>query len=103
MAYASTHSSEYEVEFHQPLVVAVTGHVDKIRYRCISRGCTFPPADQGEDVERVNKSTYDVKVDDGKATIELTVAMPSVESVIVEARPASGAGKAVARFVLTAR
>ena len=104
-AYASGISADYWTTFAAPLRVS-TGAVKNvaIRFTCASRGCTFPPQDQPDTVNRVDPTSYDVKVVNGTAEITLTIATAAPETVTVLAYPSTARAHAGAvAFTLTAR
>ncbi len=101
-AMVSVGTKQYEAVFTKPLVVHVTPDDAKVRFTCITPGCTFPPQVQGDNVNRANASAYDVDADNGVASISLTVRTLSVERAVIVAQAANGHGPP-ARFVLNER
>ena len=102
-AWVAARADRYETHFDQALVVSAGKRVAKVRFRCVTAGCEFPPADQPDAVSRVDPSAFDVAVKNGSASIKLIVWTVTPETVIVEARPAQAAKGAAARFVLNER
>jgi len=102
-AWVAARATRYETHFDAALVVSAGKRVAKVRFRCVTAGCEFPPADQPDAVSRVDASAFDVAVKSGSASIKLIVWTVTPETVVVEARPAQGAGGAPARFILNER
>lgn len=101
-AMVSVGTKQYETVFTKPLVVRVSPKDAKVRFTCITPGCTFPPQVQGDNVNRAGANAYDVDADNGVASIKLTVRTLSVQPAIVVARVARGHGPQ-ARFMLNER
>ncbi len=98
-AWVAAREKKYEMDIPAALVVNVSPDKTKIRFRCITPGCEFPPSDQPESVSRVDASAYDVAAAKGEASIKLTIWTTTPESVVVVAQPADAAGPQV-RFTL---
>jgi hypothetical protein len=101
-AWVATRADRYETDFHDALVVKAAKGVAKVRFRCITRGCEFPPSDQPDNVSRVDASAYDVEPKKGIASIKLIVWTVTPEDVIIVAQPSERPGPRV-RFVLNER
>jgi hypothetical protein len=101
-AWVAARANRYETRFDDALVVRVSPAKIKVRFRCITRGCEFPPSDQPDTVSRVDASAYDVESRQGLATIKLTVWTVTPENVVVVAQP-TGAAKPQVRFNLNER
>ena len=101
-AWVAARADRYETHFDSPLVVKVGGGVDKVRFRCITRGCEFPPSDQPNNVSRADASAYDVVPSRGIASIKLIIWTVTPETVIIVAQPSGQPGPQV-RFVLNER
>ena len=97
-AWVAARADRYETHFDTALVVNVKPAM-KVRFRCITRGCEFPPSDQPDNVSRVDASAYDVTSAKGEATIKLIVWTTTPENVVIVAQPADAAQPQV-RFVL---
>jgi hypothetical protein len=104
-AYVAPAARVYLTEFRQPLIVRVAGRgAERIRFSCANPHCVFPPSDQPDQVHRINESTYDVDVHDGKAELTLTLSTVTLGTFIVTARVADAHSPAgTVRFALTAR
>jgi len=107
--YASTASTTYVAEFARPLVVRLEGGRAAdvaVRFWCATPGCTLPPSDQPNDVSRFDPRSYDVKVEHGRAELQVTLGVPSPGPYVMLAAPVVN-GKLrparAARFVLTVR
>ncbi len=98
-AWVAARADRYEVDFNAALVVNVSPAKVKVRFRCITRGCEFPPSDQPDTVARVDGSAYDVQSVKGMASIKLTIWTVTPENVVVVAQPAGAKGPQV-RFLL---
>lgn len=97
-AWVAAHADRYETHFGKALVVNVSG-VDKVRFRCITKGCEFPAQDQPDNVSRAAPNAYDVKPAKGQAAIKLVVWTVTPENVVIVAQPA-GANAPQVRFTL---
>ena len=97
-AWVAARANRYETKFDHALVVRVTPS-QKVRFRCVTRGCEFPASDQPDTVTRVDPNAYDVAAVKGQASIKLTVWTITPENVVVVAQPAGAAGPQV-RFDL---
>lgn len=100
-AWVAPRADRYETKFDHALVVK-TANVEKVRFRCVTRGCEFPAQDQADNVNRVDPSAYDVTTKKGQASIKLTIWTQTPETVVVVAQPA-GRTTPLARFVLNER
>lgn len=100
-AMAPAGTNDYETAFDAPLVATVSPPDAKVRFRCITPGCSLPPQVQ-ENANRHDAVSFDVAAADGIASIKLIVRSASVQPLVVVAEPASGRGNTV-RFYLTAR
>jgi hypothetical protein len=98
-AWVAARAKKYELDIPAALVVNVSPADVKVRFRCVTPGCEFPPSDQPDSVTRVDASAYDVTAKNGAATIKLTIWTASPESVVVVAQPA-GAKQPQVRFSL---
>jgi hypothetical protein len=98
-AWVAARTKKYEMDIPAALVVNAAPDKAKIRFRCITPGCEFPPSDQPDSVSRVDPSAYDVTVAKGAAAIKLTIWTTTPESVVVVAQPA-GAKDPQVRFIL---
>ena len=105
VAYAAGNSAQYVTVFTTPLVVSVGNAKNvAVRFSCASRGCTFPPSDQPDTVNRVDPASYDVKAVGGKAEISLTLATLAPGRFTVLAYPSTARRRAGAvAFTLIAR
>jgi hypothetical protein len=101
-AWVAARANRYETKFEAALVVNVAPDKTKVRFRCITRGCEFPPADQPDTVARVDGSAFDVLSAKGIAAITLTIWTVTPENVVVVAQPADSSGPQV-RFILNER
>ena len=101
-AWVAVGTKEYETVFETPLVVHVTPDDGKVRFTCVTAGCTFPPQVVGENANRASASAFDVDADSGTASITLTVRTPTVEPISVIAQAANGHGPRL-QFTLIAR
>jgi hypothetical protein len=101
-AWVAARANRYETKFDAALVVSVVPDKTKVRFRCITPGCEFPPADQPDSVARVDGSAFDVLSAKGIAAIKLTIWTVTPEDVVVVAQPAEGSGPQV-RFILNER
>lgn len=101
-AWVAQHADRYETDFHDALVVKAGKGVAKVRFRCITHGCEFPPADMPDNTTRVDASAFDVVPKNGVASIKLIVWTVTPENVIVTAQPPNRPGPQ-ARFVLNER
>jgi hypothetical protein len=101
-AWVAARANRYETRFDAALVVAVASPQTKVRFRCVTRGCEFPPSDQPDTVARVDGSAYDVTSVKGEASIKLTIWTLTPENVVVIAQPAGSANPRL-RFDLEAR
>lgn len=101
-AWVAARTDRYETHFDDALVVKAGKGVAKVRFRCITRGCEFPPSDQPDNVSRVGASAYDVVPKKGLASIKLIVWTVTPENVVVVAQSADGKGPQ-ARFLLNER
>ncbi len=112
-AFAASTGPGYETVFAQPLVVrvdaagAARNGSRRVRFTCADRGCRFPPSEQGDDVTRVDRRTYEVRLVDGRATLPVTLSTDEVPGTFtVDVRPVLGGGEraaAGARFRLHVR
>lgn len=102
-AWAASGANVYETAFDQALVVTVSPADTRVRFRCVTPGCIFPPSDQPDGVDRVDTSAFDVASDKGIASIKLVVRSVSTGSVTVVATPATDPHGPAARFILNAR
>jgi hypothetical protein len=100
--WVAARANRYETKFDAALVVNVAPDKTKVRFRCITRGCEFPPADQPDTVTRVDGSAFDVLSAKGTAAITLTIWTVTPEDVVVVAQPAERNGPQV-RFLLKER
>lgn len=98
-AWVAARANRYEAKFDGALVVRVSRAITKIRFRCVTRGCEFPPSDQPDTVTRVDPNAYDVMAVKGQASIKLTVWTVTPENVVVVAQPAEETGPQV-QFIL---
>jgi hypothetical protein len=101
-AWVAARANRYETKFDAALVVNVAPDKIKVRFRCITRGCEFPPADQPDSVARVDGSAFDVLSAKGIAAIKLTIWTVTPEDVVVVAQPA-GSSEPQVRFILKER
>ena len=101
-AWVAARADRYEADFHTALVVKAGKGVAKVRFRCITRGCEFPPADMPDNTTRVDASAFDVVPKKGLASITLVVWTVTPENVIVVAQPSNRPGPQV-RFLLNER
>ncbi len=107
--YAETAAPFYVAEFPRPLVVRLAGRRDPnvaVRFWCASRGCTFPPADVGDTVNRKDDRTFEVKVIRMEASLKVTLQVPSPGEFVIFAAPVVNDRVRLvraARFVLTVR
>jgi len=101
-AWVAARADRYETHFDGALVVKAATGVAKVRFRCITRGCEFPPSDQPDNVVRVDAAAYDVVPKKGLASIKLIVWTVTPENVVVVAQPAGRPGPQV-RFLLDER
>ena len=99
-AMAPPATNDYETAFDRPLVVTVSPPNGKVRFRCITPGCSLPPLITS--AKRHDAVSFDVDADKGVASIKLILRSASVQPLVVVAEPASGHGNTV-RFFLTAR
>jgi hypothetical protein len=102
-AFIAQHGPRYETAFDTPLVVKVAPLGTVVRFRCITPDCTFAASVQPDAVSRVDPRSYDVKSDNGTASIKLLISTATVESVIVTATPVRTPPARAVRFVLHAR
>ncbi|GAC1585726.1 MAG: hypothetical protein NVS3B7_20670 [Candidatus Elarobacter sp.] len=81
-AHVAAAAKKYVTDFPGVLVVRVDGapraeHTPRhVRFRCVTKGCIFVPADQpndGQDVDRIDEEAYKAKVLDGKASIRVSI------------------------------
>ena len=101
-AMVAVGTNQYETTFGKPLVARVAPADAKVRFTCITPGCTFPPQVMAENANRAGPNAFDVDADSGVASISFVVRTLSVQPVTVVARAPDGRGPAV-RFVLIAR
>jgi hypothetical protein len=101
-AWVAARADRYETHFDTALVVKAAKGVAKVRFRCITPGCEFPPADMPDNVTRVDASAFDVVPKKGLASIKLIVWTVTPENVIVVAQPSDRPGPQV-RFMLDER
>jgi hypothetical protein len=101
-AWVAARANRYEATFDAALAVNVSPATAKVRFRCITPGCEFPPSDQPDSVTRVDPSAYDVASAKGTASIKLTIWTTAPENVVVVAQPAGRADPQV-RFILNER
>jgi hypothetical protein len=101
-AWVAARANRYETKFDEALVVNIAPDKTKVRFRCITPGCEFPPADQPDTVARVDGSAFDVLSAKGIAAIKLTIWTVTPEDVVVVAQPADSSGPQV-RFILKER
>lgn len=110
-AYASPAATLYVTDFPQELVVRVTGvppGEDKrlVRFRCVTKGCKLAPAENGENVERVDAAAYDVTIVRDRASVRIAVAGPSATAIYtITAHPVISEGEHAVgtTFTLTTR
>jgi hypothetical protein len=99
-AYAAPAARRYLTEFPQLLAVRVVGlpaHAAsrKVRFTCVTPGCTLAPADQPDGVDRAKDgqghdapNAYDVDIDKGKASVRVIVSSErAVGTYVVTAVP----------------
>ncbi|GAC1615596.1 MAG: hypothetical protein NVS4B13_09850 [Candidatus Elarobacter sp.] len=79
-AYVEPADKKYVTAFAQFLTVRIDGVTSKehrlVRFRCVSKGCEFSPADQpndGKDIEKAGDGSYKVTVIDGKASLGVAI------------------------------
>lgn len=101
-AWVAVGTKEYETVFATPLVTHVAPDDAKVRFTCVTAGCTLPPQVVGENANRANASAFDVNAENGVASIALTARTPTVEPITVVAQSADGKGPRV-KFTLIAR
>lgn len=101
-AWVAARADRYETQFNAALVVKAGKGVTKVRFRCITRGCEFPPADEPDNVSRVDAAAFDVVPKKGLASIKLVVWTTTPENVVVVAQPSGRPGPQV-RFQLNER
>ena len=106
-AYVAPHDKAYLTTFPRPLVARVVGTRRAVKVRFTCERCVFAPAENGNDVTRVDESSYDVETKDGKATLNVVLSTGSPGGTYaVVASPAAEQGERSgrsARFLLTAR
>ena len=102
-AWAAAGANLYETVFNDSLAVTVSPADTRVRFRCLTPGCVFPPSDQPDGTDRVDKTAFDVTSDNGVASIKLTIRTISTGPVIVIAQPSNNPHGPTARFVLIAR
>lgn len=126
-AWVSPAAPTYVTEFPKPLVVAVApeaaeGKARRVRFRCVTAGCTLAPADQpnAEEIHAVwryispisvkknilDPAAKDADVADGRASIGIAIeaARPDATYVITATPLAQDGERAVAAsFTLTSR
>jgi hypothetical protein len=103
-AMVAVGTNQYETTFEKPLVAHVVPANAKVRFTCVTPGCTFPPQIMAENANRAGPNAFDVDADTdtGIASISFVVRTLSVQPVTVVAQSPSGRGPSV-RFVLIAR
>lgn len=101
-AWVAQRADRYETHFDNALTVKVSKSVAKVRFRCITRGCEFPPQDQPDNVARADDGGYDVTPKKGIAAIKLVVWTVTPQNIVVVAQSADGKGPQV-RFALNER
>ena len=99
-AWAVPGTKLYETQFAAALTVAVSPPHAKIRFRCVTAGCILPPQEQGNGIDRVDASAFDVTAANGIAAIKLIVRSASVQPVTIVARAAGEPHGRSVRFVL---
>jgi hypothetical protein len=101
-AWVAARANRYETKFDAALVVNVSPDKIKVRFRCITRGCEFPPADQPDTVARVDSNAFEVLSAKGVASIKLTIWTVTPEDVVIVAQPV-GSNAPQVRFILKER
>ena len=94
-AYVVSNAPRYLTEFPELLVVRVPGAPPgddfRIRFHCVTPGCTLVPADQphdGDNVERIDRTAYKAKLVKGLASIRISVESTRPDAVYtVRAEP----------------
>jgi hypothetical protein len=101
-AMVAVGTKEYETTFTTSLAVRVKPEDAKVRFTCITPGCTFPTQVVVENANRAALNAFDVDADSGVASIKFVVRTPSVEPVTIVAQAANAHGPTV-RFLLVER
>ena len=113
-AYAEPAKSKYVTEFPKLLQVRIPawpreGGELRVRFACVTPGCTFAAADQPNDgkfVDHVHPSVYDGHITKGTAFVKIAVEGDRPAAVYtVTATPRTGKGERAvpATFTLTSR
>ena len=98
-AYVAPAAPIYVTEFTQPLVVRVSGAKNPkqgVRFFCVTKGCTLPPQEQ-PDGTRIDPRTFEVPTKNGKASISVTIATATPQTVEVYAQAVAGPGERAVR------
>lgn len=101
-AMVSVGTKQYETTFTKSLAVRVKPADAKVRFTCITPGCTFPPQVVDENANRASPNAFDVDAQNGIASITFVVRTTSVQRVTIRAQSANGRGPTVA-FLLIER